>query len=1071
MLRRCWLVLLLPSLAFAQSSPEHKSVADRLKAVSSLELTDCKWHADDLLTPEDPALSEADWTPIKRGEQWDASPRWFRCDVTMPERIGGLSTRGSKVWFDGGAGEADTNMLLYVNGNLEASGGSDIQPTVLTSSAKPGEKFVIAFVARQYIKPSGFDGITLHFEPAVTITPEQARQELLISDVLTNGIPEAGADRKAMVEAAFKAVDLAALDAGRDQVFFESLGAAHQKLVPLRDWMKQYSVRATGNTHIDMAWEWPASETVETVRNTFGTALQLMRKFPDFTFTMSTARAYSWMEEKYPALFDEIKQRVKEGRWEPIGGMWVEPDLNLPDGESLVRQILVGKRYFQSRFGKDIKIGWNPDSFGYNWQLPQIYKKAGFEYFVTQKIYWNETTKYPYKLFWWEAPDGSRLLTYFPHDYVNSMDPVKIATDLADYVPNMKQPRMMHLYGIGDHGGGPTRAMVEQAREWQKPDAIFPKLFFATAQGYFDELDKTIDKSKVPVVKDELYLEFHRGVQTTQAETKKRIRFGEEALLNGEKYASIATLFGSPYPAHSLDLAWKQLLFDQFHDIMPGSGIGVNYLEAGRALDEVRRVGHDVERNGKESIAALINTKGDGVPVIVWNPLSWDRSEVVEAKVQLPANPPEGFAIVDDKGNPVWADRVSIVNSSTIRVRFLAEVPAFGYKVFRVVFQRTLPADFDLVARPGHFENKYLKADIDMTTGCITSLVEKKTNQETVAKGGCANLLQTFVDEPKRWDAWNIDADFENQKWDLTQADEVKLIEQGPLRAVIRVKKHFQNSQFVQDITLEAGSPRLDVHMSADWHEKHILLKVAFPVNATNNKATFEIPYGSIQRPTTRNTPEEKAKFEVPALRWADYSDDKLGISLLNNCKYGYDAKNDSPANLLRLSLLRSPEWPDPTADQGHHEFTYSFYPHSGTWREAETVRRGYELNYPMVVTQPTVHAGPLPATYSFFKIDAPNVVLTAVKKAEDDNALLIRFYEWAGKESDVKIEVPTIVLASETNLIEKEERDIFPEHTSAGPGHSAESIVTIHTKPYEIKTVKLKFSNVAPPEVPPPPK
>lgn len=760
MLRRCLFVLFFSAVALAQSSPEHKSVADRLKAVSSLEVTDCKWHADDLLNPQDPGLNEADWTPIKKGEQWDATPRWFRCDVVMPERVGGLGTRGSKVWFDGGAGEADTNMLLYVNGNLEASGGSDIEPTTLTAEAKPGEKFVIAFVARGYIKPAGFSGITLHFDPVVSITPERVRQELLVADVLTSGIPEAGADRKAAVDAAFKAVDVTSLDHGHDQAFLESLGAAHQKLVPLRDWMQQYSVRATGNTHIDMAWEWPESETVETVRNTFGTALQLMRKFPDFTFTMSTARAYQWMEEKYPALFDEIKQRVKEGRWEPIGGMWVEPDLNLPDGESLVRQILVGKRYFQSRFGKDIKIGWNPDSFGYNWQLPQIYKKSGFEYFVTQKIYWNETTKYPYKLFWWEAPDGSRLLTYFPHDYVNSMDPVKIATDLADYVPNMKQPRMMHLYGIGDHGGGPTRAMVEQARDWQKPDSIFPKLFFATAQGYFDELDKTIDKSKVPVVKDELYLEYHRGVQTTQAETKKRIRFGEEALLNGEKYASIATLFGASYPGHALDLAWKQLLFDQFHDIMPGSGIAVNYLEAGRALDEVQRVGHDVEKKGMEVIAAEIDTTGAGtpvidkrnenVPVIVWNPLSWDRTEVVEA--EIPGN--QERHVFDPSGKTVPDQNLDSQDphSSKRRIRFLADlVPAFGYKVFilKPVFSH-IPPITDLTVQPGHLENKYLKADIDMSTGCITSLVEKQSNQETVAKDDCANLLQTFVDKPKR---------------------------------------------------------------------------------------------------------------------------------------------------------------------------------------------------------------------------------------------------------------------------------------------------------------------------------
>jgi alpha-mannosidase len=1073
MLRRIFLVLLLlstvASIGFGQIAPEHKQATDRLVAVSTIEVADCKQHADDLLNPQDPALNEADWTPIKRGDHWDTPARWIRCDVVIPEKVGGLSVQGMKVEFDGDAGEADTNLQAYVNGQLVETGGEEVPPTLLTASAKPGEKFVIALGLRGYIAPPSFWGVHLRFTPEATITPKRIREELQIADVMTAGIPDAGAERKATVDAAFKTVDLGALDRGDDQAFLKSLAAAHEKLVPLRDWMKTYSVRATGNTHIDMAWLWPESETVETVRNTFGTALSLMRKFPDFTFTMSTARTYEWMEEKYPALFKEIQERVKEGRWEVIGGMWVEPDLNLPDGESLVRQILIGKRYFQSRFGKDITIGWNPDSFGYNWQLPQIYKKSGMNYFVTQKIYWNDTTKFPYKLFWWEAPDGSRLLTYFPHDYVNSMEPVKIATDLAEYAPSMGYPEMMHLYGVGDHGGGPTRAMVEEAHNWTKPDAIFPKLYFATAQGYFDDLMKNADHLKIPTVDNELYLEYHRGTATTQAETKKRIRFGEEAMENAEKFASVATLFGSPYPQHVLNLAWKELLFDQFHDIMPGSGIGVNYLEAGRRLDLVRRVGNDVEKKGMKEIAANIDTRGEGVPVIVWNPLNWERSGVVETEIPATScqTAPRGCeaSVRDAAGKFTDAQIVPHPDTrSTLTIRFFADnIPPLGYKVYYLgKFNVMLRSR--VFTRPGHLENQYLSADIDMNTGCITSLIEKKTNQETVAKGGCANLLQMFVDKPKRWDAWNIDPNFEEHGTDLMQADEVKLIESGPLRAVIRVKKHFQNSQFVQDITLEAGSPRLDVHMTADWHEKHILLKVAFPVNAQANNARFEIPYGSIERTTLRETPAEKAKFEVPANRWADYSGEGRGISLLNNCKYGYDAKNEKPYNVLRLSLLRSPEWPDPTADQGHHEFTYSFYPHAGTWKDAMTVRQGYDLNFPMTATRAMVHAGSLPASHSFVKIDAPNVVLTAVKKAEDDSGLLIRYYEWAGKAGDVRIELQEAASAAEeTNLMEKTDHAL----TLGDGGRS----VTVATKPYEIKTVKVTFKNVAAPEVAPPAK
>ncbi|HEY4953633.1 MAG TPA: hypothetical protein VII02_01980 [Gemmatimonadaceae bacterium] len=304
-----------------------------------------------------------------------------------------------------------------------------------------------------------------------------------------------------------KAIDLAALDKGDQQAFDASLRTAHTELQTLNPWLKGFYIRATGNSHIDMAWLWPWTETVEVVRDTFQSALDLMREYPDFTFTMSSARAYAWMEDKYPALFKQVQERVKEGRWEIVGGMWVEPDLNLPDGEALSRQVLIGKRYFKEKFGVDVKIGWNPDSFGYNWQLPQIYKRSGMDYFVTQKIYWNDTTKFPHKLFWWEAPDGSRLLTYFPHDYANSIDPPKMASDLAMYAPAMKSNEMMYLFGVGDHGGGPTRTMLDLATKFMDPNIVFPTVKFGTAMGFFDDLNKNLANLNVPIWKDELYFE------------------------------------------------------------------------------------------------------------------------------------------------------------------------------------------------------------------------------------------------------------------------------------------------------------------------------------------------------------------------------------------------------------------------------------------------------------------------------------------------------------------------------------------------------------------------------------
>jgi alpha-mannosidase len=378
-----------------------------------------------------------------------------------------------------------------------------------------------------------------------------------------------------------------------------------------------------------------------------------------------------------------------------------------------------------------------------------------------------------------------------------------------------------------------------------------------------------------------------------------------------------------------------------------------------------------------------------------------------------------------------------------------------GYQTYFVRgASKTYPSRSTLKASADTLENKYIRLKIDPQSGCMSSLFDKQSATEALAPsqtdtGGpktstCGNLLQTFVDKPKQWDAWNIDADFEEKHWDLDQADEIKLVESGPLRAIIRVKNHFQGSTFVRDITLYEGSPRVDVKMEAEWHEKHILLKVAFPISAHSDKATFEIPYGSVERPTTRNTPAEKAQFEVPAQRWADISDEKHGFSLLNDCKYGYDAKG----NVLRLSLLRSPEWPDPHADEGHHEFTYSLYPHGKTWREALTVQRGYELNYKLIPMETSNHQGSLPPEESFVQI-GPNVVVTALKKAEDDDALILRFYEWAGKETDVKVQLPAAAESvSQTDLIER----------SAGTLPLHDRAVVVHTKPYEIKTLKIRL-------------
>ena len=1038
----------------------------RLASLTTVPLPEWRWH-DDVPHPEDLSLNDSTWELTRLGAKWSTGTRTFRQRIEIPEKINGYAVEGARVKLDLALdSNGPDEISVFANGALAFRGNEDtLQPMLLMENVRPGQTLLIAVRMEATEVESNFQRAQLIIEPpASRPDPSQLRMEILAAQPIIAAYRDGKSQREQQLDAAIHAIDFSTLDRG-DQVGFDaSLRQAQTKLEQLRPWLHQFSIRAVGNSHIDMAWLWPWTETVEVVRNTFQSALNLMREYPDFKFTMSSARTYEWMEEKYPDLFKEIKQRVQEGRWEVVGGMWVEPDLNMPAGESLVRQILVGKRYFQKTFGVDVKIGWNPDSFGYNWQLPQIYKKSGMDYFVTQKLLWaHEFTTFPYKLFWWQAPDGSRLLTYFPHDYAADIDGEKMATDLSIWAPSMygakltDTPEMMHLYGVGDHGGGPTRTMLDNATSLTSPDVVYPRFEFGTAKGFFEDLEKKLPDMQVPTWNDELYFQYHRGVFTTQAETKRRIRRSEELLLNAEIYSSLASLYGRAYPQEEFGLAWKNLLFDHFHDIMPGSGIAVNYLEAKRNLDDVGRAGSEVMDGALKEISAHINTRGEGVPVVVFNSLSWPRVEVIEIEAQLPASA-QHVEVFDSAGKPVESQLVAIEpDTHRVDLLVLSHTPAIGYATYFVRgAAKQAPHHSTVKASAGALENEFIRVKIDPETGCMTSLFDKRSQTEALAlsetdSGGhkdsiCGNLLQAFNDKPKRWDAWNIDADFEKQHWDLDKADQVELIENGPLRAVIRVKNHFQNSNFVRDITLYAGVPRVDVKMHADWHEKHILLKVAFPLSAHNEKATFEIPYGSVERPTTRRTPAEQAEFEVPAQRWADISDATRGFSLLNDCKYGYDAKG----NVLRLSLLRSPEWPDPHADEGPHDFTYSLYPHGGTWREAQTIRRGYELNDKLISMQTERHQGSLPAEHSFVQIGPDNVVLTAFKKAEDENSLILRFYEWEGRESDVTLQLPgRAQSAEETDLME---RPIGNLSMHAGA-------VTVRTKPYEIKTIKVRFA------------
>lgn len=1029
--------------------PGCQGFVEKWNGIAREEFRDWRYHQAGDFAGEDPALDDSAWPVTQKDTAWRSTTVWLRRWYTVPAARGGYSYRGARLVLSLRGSWAMTEYItVFVNGQHRAA-GLEIEPLLLTENAQPGERFLIAIrlqhAGGQFwplaatVELAGVSGRT----DARAVLTECATAELL------HEASGADASREAAIAKARGTVDWPALERGEQQRFDASLAAARAALEPLRGWLQSFTVTAAGNAHIDMAWLWPWTETVEVVRNTFASVLKLMQEFPALHFTHGSVQTYQWMEEKYPELFAQLQRRVQEGRWELVGGMWVEPDLNMPDGESLARQLLIGKRYIRDRFGVDVRVGFNPDSFGYNWQLPQIYKRAGINYFVTQKIYWNDTTRFPHKLFWWEAPDGSRLLTFFPHDYVNQMDPMRIARDLATTRTISGLPHMLHLYGVGDHGGGPTRQMLRTGAPWTSDKALYPTTRYGTVRGFFEQVQPLTAGVDVPVWKDELYLEYHRGVFTTQARTKKNNRRNETLVLNAEKFASFASLFGGEYPRAALEEAWKKVLFNQFHDILPGSSIPPVYADADRDHDAVRHLAGGALHAALGEIAAQVDTRGPGVPIVVFNPLGWPRSGIVEAEFTcnfdcarfILVGP--GSAAVAVPTEKLWQDAAT----SRHRIRFIAEqVPALGLAVYRVVpepprIRIHVPA---LSATAGSLENALLRVTVDSKTGCITSLYDKRAKREALAEGACGNLLQAFHDKPKDWDAWNIDANFEEQMWDLREAESVQLVESRPIRATIRVTKKFRKSTFVQDISLVAGSPRLEIRTEADWNEDHVLIKAAFPVAARSDFATFEIPYGAIRRPTTRNTPEEKAKFEVPAIRWADLSDAGGGLSVLNDAKYGYDARG----HVLRISLLRSPKWPDPQADMGKHEFTYALYPHAGE-AGVDTVRQGYELNTPLIAVVTTPHPGPLPASHSFVSVEPENAVLSAIKKAEDGDAWIVRFYEIAGRETQVRLRLPRAIdRAQETNLLEQPERELQPQGRE----------VTVPAKPYEIKTVRIEM-------------
>jgi alpha-mannosidase len=977
-------------------------------------------------------FDDSDWEVVDPEHRWQGEWQnaWYRKDIELPEKVAGFSVAGAPVILACGI---DDDGEIYINGELKTSFHWGDGRAVIAERADPGRVVRVILKAKNQGGPGRLLDAKLEFEGLREITSGVAMM-LQSLDIAKAVLPRRAVKRwDETLQRAAGRIDFAAAERGDATALIASLNAAREELEPFGEVARQNTIYIIGQSHIDLAWLWPWRETVQVCRDTFRSALDIMKDYPEFIFAQSQAQTYLWMEQHAPEIFEEIRQRIADGRWEIVGGMWAEPDCNLPSGESLVRQTVYGKRYFLQKFGVDVKLGWNPDSFGYAWSMPQIYKKCGVDAFLTTKIGWNEVTRFPYHAFWWEGPDGSRIFSYFPISGVGGGLSVReMIHDMGEFKRETGLHFTLRLYGVGDHGGGPSRQNLEEAKA-AAALPVFPRVQHARAHDFIDKLVPARDH---PVWRDELYLEHHRGVQTTHARNKRANRRAERELHEAELFCSWASMIGKQYPKARLAEAWRLTLFNQFHDILPGSSINEVYIDSAEDYRQLFRLTEAVTGSALRTIERSANTRGRGAPVAVFNSLSWKRDGLCEVPLTA-AQVKRGARVLDSQGREI----PSQVTADSTLVFMARKVPAMGFAVYRVVDGAPRSAYRTGVSARDHvIENRFIRAEIDPRTGWLTSIFDKRNRREVLA--GTGNQLQVFEDPEN---AWEVPWHFWKRPVALDEACTIELIEAGPVRAVMRVTRTMGESVFRQDITVCERTPRLDVRMKVEWRAKHKLLKVAFPVSVDPGTATYEIPYAAIERTTKPKTRTEKAKFEVPAQMWADLSHRGFGVSLMNDCKYGYDIHD----NVMRLSLLRASTDPDPHADEGHHEFTYSIYPHGGDWRTGGVVRAAHELNYPLIARMARSHAGPLGTSASLAAAAPENIIMQVFKRAEDSADYIVRWYETAGKRTLATITLPgTPQQVWETDLMENELREL-PVTGKA---------LRVMTGKHEIKTVKVRF-------------
>lgn len=991
-------------------------------------------------------FSNNDFRSIKVGEQWGErfDCAWFRFCGTIPAQMNGshvvvlLDVGGEGCVFD----DSGTPVQGITNvGSMSWNPHCGKRQVSITPRAKGGEKIKLLVDAGANSLLGAFSGENLD----VPLIARLKQADLAIFnptawklqqdfDFLLNlmfSLNELSRHRKVLMYTLNEVANC--YQDGNPEAVQVCLNLLKKELIKKAN-ASALHVTAIGHAHTDIAWLWPLRETLRKIARTFSTALRMMQEYPDYKFGASQPYLYELVKQHYPALYKKIKKAVQNKRWECQGAMWVEADCNLTGGESLVRQLTYGKRFFRSEFGVDVDNLWLPDVFGYSGSMPQLLRLAGVEYFCTQKLSWSQFNPFPHNTIRWRGIDGTTILTHFPPN--NTYNASGLPDDLQKFETNNSDAdRCDHalcLFGVGDGGGGPGREHIERMLRAKNMEDL-PRVTMQFAREYFHSVKR---KERDLIEWDgELYLEYHRGTYTTQAWIKRLNRKMEILLREVEFYYA---LYRKAYPRNELDFCWKTLLLNQFHDIIPGSSIRRVYDEAKKQFEQIHTCLEALLSDGESQFLQKAKNTGkmNSNTWLIRNSLSWRRNEVV----LLPDNYSQ---VTNVKGEELISQ--AVVENGKAGTLVLLSAPSCGHTTVHAQRgknkqNKRFVMKTNLCAGESYLENTWLRLEFDKHGG-LKSVYDKEFSREVLA--GTANKFRLYEDRPNMYDAWDVDAFYLETTPTSPELKSMRLIESGLVRATLELEFYAQNYSVRQRISLYAHSRRIDFQTKINWQEEHKFLRVEFPVAIRATEASYEIQFGHIFRPTHANTSWDMARFEVCAHKWGDISQADYGVALLNDSKYGYRIYD----NVVSLSLLRAPCSPDRTADRGEHEFTYSLFPHSGRLSES-VVREGYALNIPMRAVKADELDSRIAVEYSAIQVDTPGVVVESVKSAEDNNDVIVRIYEALGGNATAILNFGFPILsAAEVNLLEENQKTITMQNSE----------IVLQFRPFEIKTLQLR--------------